>query len=75
MESRRKSRGKGSHGRSKTKMVTWFDIYSDFKKAHPDLSSKAPDFQPYGYATIKLYFTDGQRMLYNYDTKTLTPEG
>lgn len=36
------------------------------------MSKNVPDFQPYSYATIKLYFTDGKRMLYNYDTKKLT---
>ena len=52
--------------------ITWSDVYDDFKRRHPSLSKIAPDFQPYNYATIKLYFIDGKRMTYNYDTKKLS---
>lgn len=72
MEKRRNNRGKRKPGRPTTKVVTWADIFADFKKTFPTRSKNAPDFQPYSYATIKLYFTDGKRMLYNYDTKKLT---
>lgn len=72
MESRRRCRGKRTQGRPTTKIVTWFDVFADFKKNHPDMKKDAPDFRPYDYATILLYFVDGRRMTYNYDTKKLT---
>lgn len=72
METRRRSRGKDGHrGRRSSEKVTWFDIYEDFKKNNPELVKDAPDFQPHSYATIKVFFIDGRRMTYNYDTKEL----
>ena len=73
MENRRLSRGKGRPGRRSVEMITWADVYADFKRQFPSLSKMAPDFQPFNYATIKLYFVGGKRMLYDYDTKKLTP--
>lgn len=75
MEARRRNRGKTGRGRQNAEKITWFDIYSDFKRRFPTMSKDAPDFQPHSYATIKLYFTDGRRMLYNYDTKKMTDLG
>lgn len=72
MESRRQRRGRGVKGRPLSKKVTWLYVYEDFKKNHPDMKKDAPDFRPYNYATILLYFVDGRRMTYNYDTKKLT---
>lgn len=75
MDARRTNRGKGLRGRPGSGKVTWSDVYNDFKQRYPSMARVAPDFHPYNYATIKLYFVDGRRMLYNYDTKKLTPGG
>lgn len=54
--------------KSKTK-VTWGDIWEDFKQRHPTLRTYVYRWEPYGFATIKLYLTDGSIMTYNYDLK------
>lgn len=52
--------------------VTWNDVYKDFKKRYPKKGKEVLGFQPHSYATIRLIFPDGIRMLYNYDTKKAT---
>lgn len=48
--------------------LTWRMIYTDFKRKHPRLSKMASCFCPYDYAEILVYFNDGSKMTYNYDT-------
>lgn len=50
---------------AKTKKVTWDSIYADFRRRHPYLRTLVTYWHPADYATIKLYFSDGKRGLYN----------
>lgn len=48
--------------------LTWNELYKYFKRTHPRLSKMSLGFSPYGYAEILVYFNDGSKMTYNYDT-------
>lgn len=52
-----------------SKKITWEYIRSDFKKNHPRLHKRVIYWRPYDYATIVLYFADGEKATYDYDTK------
>lgn len=52
-----------------SKKITWKKIYEDFKALHPHLQKSVVYWCSHSYATILLYFDDGQQGLYNYDTK------
>ena len=53
--------------------ITWKKVFEDFKERWPSLRRKVIHWQPYNYATIIIYFAEGERSLYNYDTKCLIP--
>lgn len=57
-----------------SKKITWGTIYNDFKALYPNLSKNVVDYRPYveRYMTIVIWFNDGSKMLYNYDTKRAT---
>ena len=56
----------------KHKKVTWDEVYVDFRKQHLDTPSKEIAYWgPYGYAAIKILYTDGEAQIYNYNTKEL----
>ena len=48
--------------------LTWNQLYEYFKRTHPRLSKMSLGFSPYDYAEILVYFNDGSKMTYNYDT-------
>ena len=52
--------------------ITWQKIYEDFKAQYPKMCKKVVHWQPHDYATIILYFNDGKKKLYNYDTREVT---
>ena len=54
------------------KKITWRMVYTDFQRRYPDLRKAITYWRPYNYATILLYFKDGVKSTYNYDTKDLT---
>jgi len=45
--------------------VPWENLYEDFLARHPRLSKRVIGFMPYDYATIKIYLTDGIRMIFD----------
>lgn len=45
--------------------ITWSDIYSEFRTVFPRLSHKAVYYEPFGYMTISVYFSDGSKMIYD----------
>lgn len=49
--------------------VTWRMIYTDFKQLHPNLKKEVTYWHPHEFATIMLYFKNGDKATYNYDTK------
>lgn len=53
-----------------SKKITWDDVYKDFKIVYPNFSKEAIHWHPHSYSTIKIYFTDGRKMLYDYDVHT-----
>lgn len=57
----------GRHGK-----ITWDKIFRDFKEHYPKRSVDVLGFRPYNYATILLFFPNGVRQTYDYDTKRLT---
>lgn len=52
-----------------SKKIRWEDVCNDFKRRHPTLAKNIIHFEPHGYATILLIFSDRTKMLYDYDTK------
>lgn len=52
--------------------ITWSEIYSDFRRRHPNLSKGVLDYRPHDYLTIKIIFRDGSEMVYDYDSKRAT---
>lgn len=54
---------------AREKKVTWDDVYRDYKKHFPKSSKEAFGFEPYDFATILIFFPQGVRGTYNYDTK------
>lgn len=52
--------------------ITWNKIHKDFKQRHPNLSKEVIHWQPYAYATIKLWMKDGSKIVYNYDNHRAT---
>ena len=52
--------------------VTWKDIYQDFKSRYPNLSKHVIGYEPYNYATIKLWLDDGNKMIYDQELKRAT---
>lgn len=46
--------------------ITWSDILSDFKKKYPKLSRRMIDYRPYGYMTIIISLTDGEKVIYDF---------
>ena len=56
----------------KHKKITWDEVYEDFRKRHLEIpSNEIKDWKPYGYATIKIIYSDGEAQIYDYDTKDL----
>lgn len=53
----------------KVKKVKWKDVYEEFKQLYPNLSKMVMHYEPYSFATIKLFLSDGARMLYDCDNK------
>lgn len=49
--------------------ITWDKIYKDFRTRHPNFAKKVLGFQPYDYGKIMLYFSEGEKMVYDFDTK------
>lgn len=52
--------------------ITWNDIYNDFKISYPTLSKHVVSYEPYCYATIKVFIPNVGAMIYNYDSKKAT---
>lgn len=52
-----------------SKKITWEKIRDEFKRCHPRLHKRVSYWRPYDYATIVLYFKDGEKATFNYDTK------
>lgn len=63
------TRAQKSERNSMAQKITWKVIRDDFKQRHPTLHRQVMYWRPHDYATIVLYFTDGTRATYNYDTK------
>jgi len=52
-----------------SKKLHYKDIYKDFKQVYPRLSQDAIRWQPEGYCTIRVSFSDGAFMIYDYAAK------
>jgi hypothetical protein len=48
--------------------LPWKQIYTDFRKRHPNLKKHVTHWCPHDYATILLWMDDGSMFTYNYDT-------
>ena len=53
----------------KHRVVTWEDIYKDFKLHFPSLCKRVTSWRPMNYATIEIHMIEGEYVKYNYDTK------
>ena len=53
------------------KKITWDDVYKDFRQHFPKRVKNVNGFKPHDYATILIFFSDGSRATYNYDTKII----
>ena len=53
----------------KKKKVTWKDVYDEFKQKYPNLAKLVMHYEPYKFATIKLFLPEGVTMVYDYDEK------
>lgn len=51
--------------------VTWDQIYEDFKCRYPNLSKTVMRWQPFDFATIKLWTNDEMRIIYDYDLQRI----
>ena len=53
------------------KKTTWKKVYEDFKERYPSKRKEVIYWHPHDVATIMLYFKDGSKHLYNFDTKKI----
>jgi hypothetical protein len=63
---------KGDRCMPRREKITWDKIFKDFKDRYPKRGIEVLGFRPHDYATILLFFPNGVRQTYNYDTKRLT---
>jgi hypothetical protein len=49
--------------------VSWDDIFKDFKRRHPNLKKMVMRWEPFGFATVRIFLKDSAQLVYNYDTK------
>ncbi len=54
-----------------SKKITWNKIREDFKINYPKYHKEVDYWRPHDFATIILYFKDGRKATYNYDTKRM----
>lgn len=47
--------------------VTWYEIYKDFRRRHPNLAKQVCDWQPYSYAQVKVTLKNGSELVHDYD--------
>ncbi len=52
--------------------ITWNKIRDQFKRTHPARHKQVIYWRPHEFGTIMLYFKDGRKGTYNYDTRKLT---
>lgn len=46
-------------------VMTWDNLYKNFKTLYPRLSKSSVYFRPSGYMQILIYFKDGMKMIYD----------
>lgn len=46
--------------------IPWREIYSDFRRRHPNLAKKVLKWHPHDFLTILLYLEDGMKITYDY---------
>ena len=49
--------------------ITWNDIFNDFKLKHPEMAENVVKFRPFAYHEILIFYEDGKKFTYSYDTK------
>lgn len=52
--------------------ITFDDIYSDFRRRHPNLRKEVIHWKPYDYLKIKVYLFDGMILVHDYWTHVAT---